>query len=66
MWRRHHHDRVKKLVVEPGNPHVIVSCGEDGVGAPCSLHMPYWQRHCTTYCRFCRDVERTPLELISM
>ena len=30
---RHHHDRVKKLVVEPGNPHVIVSCGEDGVGA---------------------------------
>ena len=38
---RHHHDRVKKLVVEPGNPHVIVSCGEDGVGAAldyrCSL-----------------------------
>ncbi|KAK9835390.1 hypothetical protein WJX81_006845 [Elliptochloris bilobata] len=28
---RHHHDRVKKLVVDPGNPHVIVSCGEDGV-----------------------------------
>ena len=30
---RHHHDRVKKLVVEPSNPYVIVSCGEDGVGA---------------------------------
>lgn len=37
---RHHHDRVKKLVVEPGNPHVIVSCGEDGVGASLDCRIP--------------------------
>lgn len=33
-YGRHHHDRVKKLVVEPMNPYVLVSCGEDGLGEP--------------------------------
>ena len=29
---RRHQDRVKKFVTEPGNPYMIVSCGEDGLG----------------------------------
>jgi hypothetical protein len=30
----HHGSRVKKMVTEPGNPHLIISCSEDGTGAP--------------------------------
>lgn len=30
--------RVKKLVTEPYNPHMIISCSEDGSGAACTHH----------------------------
>lgn len=29
---RRHQDRVKKFVTEPGNPNLMISCGEDGLG----------------------------------
>jgi WD40 repeat protein len=31
----HHGSRVKKLVTEPGNPHLLISCSEDGTGEGC-------------------------------
>ena len=40
---RHHIDRVKKLITEPGNPNLIISAAEDSSGAalpsPLSLSM---------------------------
>ena len=36
MWSndvcRHHNDRVKKLITEPGNPNLIISAAEDSSG----------------------------------
>ena len=29
---RHHEDRVKKLITEPGNPNLIISAAEDSTG----------------------------------
>ena len=31
---RHHEDRVKKLITEPGNPNLIISAAEDSTGEP--------------------------------
>lgn len=28
----HHSSRVKKMVTEPGNPHLLITCSEDGTG----------------------------------
>lgn len=36
----HHMGRVKKLVTEPGNPHLIISCSEDGTVRQIDIRQP--------------------------
>jgi WD40 repeat protein len=46
-----HAGRVKKLVTEPGNPHLLISCSEDGTGA--------WARAAQACCAGVRSCERS-------
>ena len=45
MWSadgcRHHNDRVKKLITEPGNPNLIISAAEDGSGQASPLPLSF-------------------------
>lgn len=51
----HHGSRVKKLVTEPSNPHLLLSCSEDGTGdaaaaaVACDVDM-YLQSCCDCVC----------------
>ena len=38
---RHHNDRVKKLITEPGNPNLIISAAEDSSGLASPLLLSF-------------------------
>jgi WD repeat-containing protein 42A len=37
-----HDDRVKKVALEPGSPHILYTCGEDGL----VQHVSHWPVIC--------------------